>query len=69
MISCRHCEGDATDHDVDEGDSFKCESCGILGTVYQTDGDNGAGEAVAYLAFDRDVGEECSWDECEECMR
>lgn len=73
MISCRHCEGEATEGDDDdcmEGDVLKCASCGILGTVFQGDRDVSFGdytEAVAYLGFDANDGERCSWDECEEC--
>lgn len=66
MILCRHCEGEATE-DASDGAVLNCETCGILGTVYLTDGDDGAGVAVAYLAFDRNDGEECDLDDCEDC--
>lgn len=69
-MNCRHCEGDATENDPDEGDSFKCKDCGILGTVHLGDRDVSFGdyiEAVAFLYFEANDGEKCSWDGCEEC--
>lgn len=71
MIRCDHCEADATeDDDANDGDSFKCASCGVLGMVQVGDRDVSFGdytEAVAYLYFGASEGERCTWDGCEEC--